>query len=258
MTMTAHFRWHLLQDSHNDSIKIDLKSSFFVGDAAGRIDGATKRRLDHSCADRLFSTNVGLRFFTPEQHFLGCTNDEPFLLPGFDPKMKNTNFNLLEPETAKLKLDEPEIIVMVGYPASGKSFFVDKHLREFGVVASSRGLLKVKEFLINNRSCVVDDRNADSKTRADLIAIAKSFKVKVRCFHMTTSYHQSRHNMEFREVSQNTWRQCSPQEFQTFESCFEVPQLTEGFDEIVRVNFVPQFDGDDEAVKLYECHLLEK
>ena len=36
-----------------------MDASFFVGDAAGRTS-------DHSCADRLFAMNAGLKFFTPE------------------------------------------------------------------------------------------------------------------------------------------------------------------------------------------------
>lgn len=58
-------------NQHNDRIEIDMKQSFYVGDAAGRaeVKSSPKRRKDHSLADRLFATNVGVRFFTPEEHF---------------------------------------------------------------------------------------------------------------------------------------------------------------------------------------------
>lgn len=54
----------------NDGVAIDLDVSFYVGDAAGRPEQKTpKRRKDHSLADRLFATNLGVRFYTPEEHF---------------------------------------------------------------------------------------------------------------------------------------------------------------------------------------------
>lgn len=45
--------------------EIDLASSVFVGDAAGRVAGKG-RRADHSNTDLQFAVNVGVRFVTPE------------------------------------------------------------------------------------------------------------------------------------------------------------------------------------------------
>lgn len=54
----------------NQKIKIDKNESFFVGDAAGRpVNTVLKTKKDHSAADRLFAINVGIKFFTPEEHF---------------------------------------------------------------------------------------------------------------------------------------------------------------------------------------------
>eukprot|EP00850_Spirogloea_muscicola_P019581 SM000194S04817 [mRNA] locus=s194:12758:15809:- [translate_table: standard] len=56
--------WHIFQGHLNGGVQIDLESSFYVGDAAGRAS-------DHSAADRGFAEAVGLRFYQPEEIFLG-------------------------------------------------------------------------------------------------------------------------------------------------------------------------------------------
>lgn len=54
----------------NQSIKINKNESIFVGDAAGRpANKILKTKKDHSTADRLFAMNVGMKFYTPEEHF---------------------------------------------------------------------------------------------------------------------------------------------------------------------------------------------
>lgn len=47
---------------------IDLDSSYLVGDAAGRLQ-------DHTDADRHFSMNVKIGFYTPEEYFLGAPTE---------------------------------------------------------------------------------------------------------------------------------------------------------------------------------------
>ncbi|GMI40265.1 hypothetical protein TrCOL_g11549 [Triparma columacea] len=54
--------WEMFLSKHNKGVKPDLKVSFYVGDAAGRMG-------DHGDCDREFARSVGVKFYTPEQFF---------------------------------------------------------------------------------------------------------------------------------------------------------------------------------------------
>ncbi|KAL0743610.1 hypothetical protein Bca4012_085123 [Brassica carinata] len=56
--------WQLMKKHFNSGIEIDMDKSFYVGDAAGR-------KGDHSDADIKFAQANGLKFFTPEEYFIG-------------------------------------------------------------------------------------------------------------------------------------------------------------------------------------------
>ena len=54
--------WRHLGEEASDSVRPDLASSFYVGDAAGRPG-------DHSDTDREFARAVGVRFHTETEFF---------------------------------------------------------------------------------------------------------------------------------------------------------------------------------------------
>lgn len=54
----------------NGGVEIDLAESMYIGDAAGR-PAVGKKKKDFSFSDRLFALNIGVKFLTPEEHFLG-------------------------------------------------------------------------------------------------------------------------------------------------------------------------------------------
>lgn len=257
--------WNILKE-FNDEIEVDIASSFYVGDAAGRpeIKGLIKRKKDHSSADRLFAINVGLDFFTPEEHFLK-EKKSSWTKPEFIPNTISDNIPLLEPQNAKLTSNEQEIIMMVGFPASGKSFFCERHLKSNGYEVINRDTLNsmqkcfqnVEHAIKEKKSCVIDNTNPDIASRKKFIEVAQKLKVPIRCFLMNTSYHQSKHNNIFRELTNNAHQKISDMVFNIFKKNYVEPTKKEGFTEIVRVNVLPIFD-DPNHDKLYKMFLLEK
>lgn len=115
----------------------------------------------------------------------------------------------------------------------------------------------VQEVLQKGKSCVVDNTNPDQGSRRKFIDIARNLGVKTRCFLMNTSYHHSRHNNIFRELTDSTHQKIADMVINFYKTKYAEPKLSEGFNEIVKVNCVPKFE-DKELEKLYRSYLLDK
>ncbi|XP_065562164.1 uncharacterized protein F21D5.5-like isoform X2 [Artemia franciscana] len=195
--------WTIISHELNNNIEVDMDESFFCGDAAGRPDHwAPKKKKDHSIADRLFALNVGLKFYTPEEYFLGQKSVQ-YKMPEFDPRSVRSTMELLDPPTAKIAADTQEVIVMVGAQGSGKSHFVKKHLIPKGYKWINRDTLKdwkkcVKEMqkgLESGSSVVIDNTSPDKESRAKYIS-AVGGRCPVRCFLMNTAVKHAQHNIK--------------------------------------------------------------
>jgi bifunctional polynucleotide phosphatase/kinase len=62
--------WNYLKTEIYQDFEIDIKSSFYCGDAAGRPKTETRPKKDFSDSDLKFAFNMGLPFKTPEEYFL--------------------------------------------------------------------------------------------------------------------------------------------------------------------------------------------
>lgn len=91
---------------------MDKENSFYVGDAAGRPANASRKKKDHSLADRLLAANLDLTFYTPEEHFLG-QKKASYNAPNFHPKEASKNTVLYEPPDTKLTSDKQEVNIII-------------------------------------------------------------------------------------------------------------------------------------------------
>ncbi|CAD7087902.1 unnamed protein product [Hermetia illucens] len=256
--------WNYLEQHKNDGIKIDREKSVYVGDAAGRLEQTSpvKVKKDHSCADRLYAINIGIPFFTPEEYFLK-RKPTPWCLPEFNPR-ENTQMDLLDPKHSKLSSGTLEIIIMVGLPGSGKSFFARQYLQPLGYEVVNRDTLGNAQACISlceknisiQKSVVIDNTNVDIETRSRFISIAKSKNITCRCFVMNASSSQMKHNIIFRELTDKSHIKISSMVFNSLKKKFVQPSLSEGFSEIVKVNIIPKFRSVEEE-QLYRMYLVE-
>jgi len=228
---------------------------FFVGDAAGRDpDQLLRPKKDFSSSDREFAQNIGIKFETPEEYFLDHA-PEPFKWHSFNPKTitKATGLKLY---TGHLPLtsSKQELILLVGAPASGKSTFTKKHLVPKGYFHVNQDTLKTKEkclqatkeALEEGKSVVVDNTNPSADVRAKYLSLAKKKKISTRCYHLQASPLLIEHLNLYRESQAGTKR--VPRiAYNVYKSNFESPTEEEGFVEVKTINFVPEFESEEEA-----------
>uniref|UniRef100_A0A8C7HV96 Polynucleotide kinase 3'-phosphatase n=1 Tax=Oncorhynchus kisutch TaxID=8019 RepID=A0A8C7HV96_ONCKI len=236
--------WEHLCEKDNGGVAVDKSQSLYVGDAAGRpVNWAPgKKKKDFSCSDRLFALNLGLQFHTPEEFFLGWKT-APFSLPPFDPRKCDSNARLYDPPSACLTSTKQEVIIAVGFPASGKSTFFHTHIVPKGYVYVNRDTLgswqscvsACERALKEGRSVAVDNTNPDPESRKRYPSLCSYYLgVSCRCFNFSASLEQAKHNNRT---------------FSPHRKKFVVPSLSEGFSEILQIHFVPTFtDSQSEAL----------
>lgn len=165
--------------------KWDANKSFFVGDALGRA-------ADFADSDKKFAETIGVKVMPPEKIFPFPEKDSPSALP-----------------VKPLKSGQ-EIVIMTGYPGSGKST-ISKNV--FGAHPSyevldgdvlktpAKMLSTGKKFLAAGKSVVFDATNPSKEKRAIYIALAKELNIPCRCIHVKTSMEEAVARNNAREVA---------------------------------------------------------
>ncbi|CAD6939488.1 unnamed protein product [Tilletia controversa] len=246
----------------------DADESFYVGDAAGRTG-------DHSDVDRKWASNVGVKFFTPEQYFTDKKQDQPFRLSGWAPKrpvdepVQSASLPLFSPTSTPLipaaqEERDDDLILFVGPPGAGKTEFYQRHLQPWGYEWVNQDTLHnfdackraVKKHLEAGKGCVVDNTNRNKKTRAAYIALAKELNKQVRCFYFDVDQQRAFHNNAFRANSglDSGRSMIPPFAIQSYYKEREIPTLDEGFSEEPKTLSWQFVETDKEKTRRYYMH----
>ena len=192
--------------------KYDKNNSFYVGDAAGR-EG------DWSDKDKITASKLEVKFYTPEEIF-------PL------PKQKK----LIKQQ--KLAKKEKEVVIMIGYPGSGKTTIIKNHFETNGYVRIDGDSLKTPikmikeaEKHISNKSVIFDATNGTKEKREYFINFAKSKGLPVRCIWNTTSIEKSME--QNKERAKNGGPNIPAIAFYTYRKNFKEPTIDEC--EIVKI-----------------------
>lgn len=185
--------------------KWDSKNSFYVGDALGR-------QGDWSDVDKRFAENIGIKYYSPDELFS---------------VKKTDNIEIKESKSQ-------EIIVMVGYPGSGKSTIANKYNKDNYKVISgdefitSKKMIKESEkYLSNGYSVIYDSTNPTKAKRKEYIDVANKYKINAVCINVKTDIVESifRNNKRDKVIPKIT--------YYVFRKKYEEPAIEEGFSKII-------------------------
>lgn len=254
-TGTNHFRkpstmmWEHFVEHDNKGVKPDISQCFYVGDAAGRAkDWSPGKPKDFSCSDRMFAANIGIDFFTPEEFFLK-ESPAPFVWRSLDPQ---SVLSVSAKPKSHYHSEKQEMVVICGCPASGKSTFRRRYFEKHGYLAVNRDTMGTMEKCVkaardavkNGKSVVSDNTNPSVAARKDFIDIAKQAGIPCRCFIMKTPLELAHHlNLVRQNQTKGEVRRIPDVGYNVYKKNFEAPSKTEGFSDIIEVDFVPQFDS---------------
>lgn len=219
------------------SIKINKSNSFYVGDMAGRPN-------DKYDTDLKFAHNIGVKFMTPEQYFLDDNTPIKSKLTGYqlDNFSSNTKLNI--------KPDSNRMVIISGYPGSGKSHLANKFLKLTGTdnkfelfsrdELGTKFMKKLIETMENKKPVVIEGLYWNNETRSELKNLADKHKYNTSYILVKTTYELAYHLNLYRSL---------------YESKNRVPEIVYMK---YRKNFEYPDDSDWNEVIEYHPHIPKK
>ena len=188
------------------SNKINKDKSFFIGDALGR-------KSDFSDSDKVFAENIGIPCYCPEQVF-------------------HVKTEIVDIPTIPLS-DEKQIIIMMGYPGSGKSSIAKNICKnesfiyiEGDLYKTSTKMIKASlEHITQSKSIIFDATNSSSKKRREYVELGKKHNYNVVCIHVSTPL-----EIAYKRNKLRNYEKYVPKiAYSVYKKNYEEPNETEGF-----------------------------
>lgn len=236
-----------------DGIKED---SFFCGDAGGlpkRVINKRSLNKDFSDTDLKFAVNVGIKFLHRDEFVFDVKYDNIKVNYNIDFTQISTQQNYV------FKSNNKEMIINVGLPASGKSFFTQKYIIPCGyeyinqdtLGTQKKCLTDAEKILKIGKSIVIDNTNVTVEHRSNYIQLAKKYNYECRCLIFTTDKDVCIHNSNYRNyVTDGKVKVIPKMVYNMMNKKYVKPKISEGFSEINEINFA--LDLSDEGKESYK------
>jgi len=221
----------------------DKNISFFCGDAGGlpkrKINGVAVNK-DFSDSDLKFALNVGIKFYHRDEYFYGIKGIvmQPNYID-FD-EVKRGKYD-------DLVIGDGTMVINVGMPGSGKSYFSKNHIKSSGKVSVyiNRDTLGTipKCIALCEKSAkdrfpiIIDNTNPTKADRKQFIDIAKRHGYTVVCINFTTPKEIAMHNNIYRGVT-NGLTIVPKIVYNMFGSKYEKPSTDEGINKVYTMDFI--------------------
>ena len=189
--------------------QFNAENAFYVGDAAGR-------QGDWSDRDKIFAENAKVRFHTPEEVFPLRTDESAIA------------------SCVVSQANAKEVVIMVGYPASGKSTIASTfEAANYHIVVGDRlktkaAMIKDAEKHIGLQSVVFDSTAGTTAARREFVQFANKHRLPVRVIWVNVPIDVAMERNKQRAAA-TTVRKIPDVAFYVYRKKFEVPDVLEGF-----------------------------
>jgi len=219
----------------------DIDILIYCGDAAGR---KYKDGKDFSISDYYFAYNIDAEFKLPEVVFKQPKKDGKIIdiYDTLDLKKYITK------EKLNIKKEQKEVILMVGLPACGKSYFALHYYSDYkyvclDVIHNKKKMLEIyKDYIKNDYQIVVDNTNTKKEQRKEFIEIAKLNNYKIKILWVDLPYEVCNHMNNYRIETSNKPK-ISIITYRTMIKYFEDPTKEDG--EIIKLNKIYDFKDEN-------------
>lgn len=242
-----HNRYELPLLGFWDLIRLNIETKrencFYVGTRAGRVE-------DDSNVDYKFALNCGIDFYTPSLMFnnFRCRYHIPKKVTLTDDKIKRN----------PPKINDPKIVLIMGYPCSGKSKIAEKHFSDCenninvdGIIIDCKFYDKLKKLAMKNESVVIEGSFQNKGLRNGLVEFAKSFRYNTQCIRTNVDYKLARHLNVLRML--NGEKLIKNKYFKYYQQFYEEPSSVEGWDDIYL--YTDKFKFDEGQKKQFNLYL---